>query len=735
LCFEGTQDLETTPGDAEIALEMLRFFSFLHGDEITENVMLSAAQYFQTETRKRNPAQNPHFTFLALDLDKLKDASRRCRALLANFSLLQGQSLTRLGTEGMHYSMHVMIKHCVKIHLNRANEEEKYWRKALFTIADALSFKPSHRAYSAVLQRTSIAHIDECIGDRKLNGYAEDSELDNAWLLFGRVYCENRRVDAAARLRTEVVDHAGYEHDNKRRAENDLAISLRDQGKYKKALETRRRLLMESEERCKGATTLHLHKKLRDQVCSAKLNLADSLGDYDEYFEAVTFQEEAWAERKELLGKEDPKTLKAHRRLANSYNRIGDSVKALSLRQSIVDILGDQGSTKYEQEALYAYSDLADSLDDMGDLQGAWALRDRVYRRREEIDGSQKSLHYVALDLLTARFNCATSRGRLKILEDDVILEERIALREEYRERFGAESRDALKALTALGNCYRRMNKKDQALKVLSEALELTQRIWPPNCSAILNRLSDVISIKIAMLPKGQVSEELIAERKEIVKRWEQRGSQWTRQIWEARNRLADLYSLFGQHTEALEERSQIEKEQERKLEADDPGLLRTRFRMAKDLSRESQKLQGTVRNRKELDAMDLYRRVCQDSTKSHRLKMAAMRALIDNLMPKNPEEYSEYTKYLHDLLPLQIKFLGKEHPDTDRTQRQYDLLQPNPDDPPTDTESYNSADDTHEDQSKNARTTGNPPSPKGTSTTDFSNHKMQDMKTSEVYP
>ena len=649
--------------NATNALEMLCFFSFLHADEISEQILINACKKYHHSRNLR-----PELSLLSREPEDLATSIiRPARAILTKYSLIEDRRDNKWMKDQQTYTMHTLIKWCVRRWLRRTSHEDEFWPKAMFTLAHALSFHS--KVYDPTVHRASTLHIDACIGDTSLADHADLRGIDAAWLVFARVYCDDRRISKALRLREQTLKHRQSCKSDDPLAEldalHDLAISLRDRNEILEAARIRqdvfkrRQAIWTSKESTENAHSMKL-KMLEAQHCHA-----ESEGDLHRWHSAVQLEESVVHGRRELLGEHSIKTLAAQRRLARMYDADLQHARALELLEKIMKVCkdlekNDELAINEPAEMLLARADLAFIYDRIGRCKEARLLRVDRYERELKVHSDE--FH---LDVLASRLDCAISSERFESY--DFALKEMAIVSREYARQLGNGHRQTLHARESLARCYEASKKLDDAIDIRAEILHELERASSPDYEMILEARASIATLEVSLEKRHRMGpekkEQILKKHYKIVEEWTKLYPNHSKRVWPARIRLAMALSRFRQHKTAHSQWIELLKDQEAESGKDSYDVLDTRYKLAKVLGKLGQREQQRA-----MYAELLTARKRVDST-NHVLNMQLLREHIYFLRnEKAREQQQDAGRLLEELLQLQITILGIEHPATHQT-------------------------------------------------------------------
>ena len=330
------------------AMELLRIFSFLHYDGITEDIF---EQAWRNNYRRGDSSQEIIHMFYMQPQQKAGDWDptmiREAADLLASFSLInlgRESDTKRVDETGRRMSMHPLVHVWAR---DRLSEELQRcsWITTSFTLAATMSWEYALTDYR--FRRSLLPHIESCISLRRdkpfLDKYLELNRVSVAEE-FVLAFRENGRLQEAMELGEKVLKARqrtqGSEHPDTLRTMNNLANNYSDLGRKQEAMKLRQTTL--------EARQWTLGSEHSDTLYTMN-SLAISYSDLGRKQEAMELNETVLKAHQRTLGSEHPDTLRTMNNLAISYSDLGRKQEAMKLRQTTLEArqrtLGSEHST------------------------------------------------------------------------------------------------------------------------------------------------------------------------------------------------------------------------------------------------------------------------------------------------------------------------------------------------------------------------------------------------------
>ena len=572
------------------AIELVRIFSFLHYDDITEDIFKRA---WKNSCKGKGLSKNISSLFYIRSQERQAKWDliliREAAVLLASFSLIKIDAIGR--RMSMHPLVHVWTRDCLLEDLQR-----HYWAAASYTLASGISWTYKSSDYD--FRRALVPHIDSCISLCKdkpiVSCYAGSDQVEMA-ARFALAFVENGRLWSAMELFKKVLEARqrtlGSDHPDTLMAMNNLANSYSDVGRRQEAMELREKAL-EASQRTLGnehpdtlramnnlansysdvgrrQEAMELRKKALEasqrtlgnehpNTLGAMNNLANSYRDAGRRQETMELREKALEARQRTLGNEHPDTLRAMNNLANSYRDAGRRQEAMELREKVLEAsqrtLGNE-----HPNTLGAMNNLAISYRDVGRRQEAMELRGKVLEARQRTLGSEHP------DTLGAMNNLAISYRDVGRRQEAMELREKVL--EASQRTLGSEHPDTLMAMNNLAISYRDVGRRQEAMKLREKALEASQRTLGSEHPDTLRAMND---LAISYRDVGRRQEAMELREKALEASQRTLGNEHPDTL-RAMNNLAISYRDVGRRQEAMELREKALEASQRTLGSDHP--------------------------------------------------------------------------------------------------------------------------------------------------------------------
>jgi tetratricopeptide (TPR) repeat protein len=315
---------------ASHALDLLRLFSFLHFDGISEEIFREAWENMEHERCLDWTASN-QVSWLHEDTSEWDPYRvRESVILLSSFSLI------KVDGSSNNISMHPLVHTWAHDRLDTA--EQRQWLLITASIlATSISWENKTSDYR--FRKSLVSHIMTCLKSLTPeilfavgNGEEERLEVANKFI---RVCVENGQWQDAVELKEKVLEATkrtlGEEHPDTLLSMGNLASSYSDVGRRQEAIEL--------EEKVLEARTRTLREEHPDTLISIG-NLARSYSDVGRRQEAIELEEKVLEARKRTLGEEHPDTLLAIGNLARSYSDVGrrqEADVAIELEEKVLE--------------------------------------------------------------------------------------------------------------------------------------------------------------------------------------------------------------------------------------------------------------------------------------------------------------------------------------------------------------------------------------------------------------
>jgi tetratricopeptide (TPR) repeat protein len=283
-------------------------------------------------------------------------------------------------------------------------------------------------------------------------------------------------------------------------------------------------------------------------------------------------QEEVYKARTEILGPEDPDTLRAGRDLVEVLYRQGHPIDASQLQDRLVEAFTSVlGADDLETITSHAYQ--ATLLRDAGQFAQARAIEEQVVEARSRVLGPEHP------NTLTAKGNLATTLRELGKLGDARAIEEQVV---EARSRvLGPEHPNTLAAKANLAVTLSELGKLGDARAIEEQVIEARSRVLGPEHP---NTLAAKANLAVTLRELGKLGDacaiqEQVAEAANRVLGPEHPDT------LAARNNLATTLSGLGKLGDARAIEEQVVETISRVLGPEHPDTLAARNNLATTLS------------------------------------------------------------------------------------------------------------------------------------------------------
>ena len=513
---------------AENALEILQLFSFMHFENLSEEVLKEVWQNIHDQ-KCPDGLQSFQLRMLRSDHSSKWDPSlaRNAIVLLSSFSLVNLDEMNRI-------SMHPLVHSWARDRLNK-QEQIQCWKIAASTMAASVSW--SFRSLDYKFRRLLLTHIDSCleVGDLKVS--LTDStqvELTDIAEKFALVYKESGQWKKAAELQKKVLERRGSilgkEHRDTLVSMNNLAHSYSQLGQWNEAVVLQEKVL-ERQGSILGKEHPHTLVSMG--------NLARSYSQLGQGSEAVVLQEKVLDEHRRILGEEHPHTLVSMSNLARSYRQLGQGSEAVVLEEKVLDehrrILGEE-----HPDTLVSMSNLAYSYRQLGRGNEAVVLEEKVLERHRRILGEEHP------DTLVSMNNLACSYGDLGQWSEAVVLQEKVL--ERRRKILGEEHPDTLVSMGNLACSYGDLGRWNEAVVLQEKVLEGHRRILGKEHPDTLSSMGN-LAVSYSQLGRG--NEAVVLQEKVLERRRRILGEEHPNTLMSMSN-LAVSYSDLDRGNEAV---------------------------------------------------------------------------------------------------------------------------------------------------------------------------------------
>ncbi|KAJ6580482.1 hypothetical protein DFH09DRAFT_294806 [Mycena vulgaris] len=434
---------------SEPAAGMLRLWSFLHHNKISETMFSNASKYkCGTSGPSEDELEKP-FQFISHFLDPTgywdSFRFRHITKEIRSYSLIyydQGQKM---------FSMHPLVHDwCRDTVLNQ--ESYQYCMSAILGMAineiPNLSKQVDHIQLLPHVQ--ALTH-----GDVEIKPDFRQQ--------YGHVYWSAGAYKNAAQLFVIVVERRrmilGREHQDTLIAMDNLASTYYRLGQSQEAEELQVEVL---EKRRKILGRDH------PDTLIAMNTLANIYHKLDRSQEAEELQVQVLEKWRKIVGREHPGTLSAMNNLAKTYSKLGRLQGAEELQVEVLEkrrkILGRE-----HPDTLDAMHNLAITYYRLGQLQGAKELQLEVLEKRRKILGREHQDTLITMGNLAQIYSKLGQSAKAEELQVEVL--------EKRGKTLGREHPDTLNAMHNLANTYFKLGRSQQAKELRVEVLEKRRKI------------------------------------------------------------------------------------------------------------------------------------------------------------------------------------------------------------------------------------------------------------------
>jgi tetratricopeptide (TPR) repeat protein len=416
---------------ARNAIEILQFFSFMHFDGLSEEILKEAWKNMQGQQLSRRTKSHQLRMFCEDDLTVWEPRTiREAVILLSSFSLVTIDGVNN------HISMHPLVHMWARDRLVEV-EQKMCWEIAASTLAMSISWNNQTFDYS--FRRFLLPHVNSCLSSHGGELFTTDEgELERLKIAaaFALVYQDCGRLQEAMKLEEKVVEAMnrtlGEEHPDTLTSMNNLAISYSDLGRRQEAMELKEKVV-EASKRTLGQE--------HPDTLSSMNNLANSYSDLGRRQEAMELREKVVEASKRTLGQEHPDTLRSMNNLAISYGNLSRRQEAMKLREEVLEAR-KRTLGREHPDTLRSAESLAFSYNDLGRRQEATELREKA------LEAMKRTLGQEHPATLTSMNNLAISYSDLGRRQEAIELMKKVL---EIRKRvLGEEHPDTLISMNNL---------------------------------------------------------------------------------------------------------------------------------------------------------------------------------------------------------------------------------------------------------------------------------------------
>ncbi len=481
---------------AENALELLRFFSILHFDGISEEILRRA-----WENMKRENDLSPWKLEVLRKIDSEKWDPRLVReamALLLSFSLISIN-----GTDN-RISMHPLVHVWVRDRAMESNHLD--WKAAAYTLSASIPWDEDLYDYN--YGRNVLPHINSCLGIYwSETSMAEDMETSviDIFRHLALVYSKHGQWQECLKLDEQVVKichvRFGEEHRCTLQAMSNRNYSYLRCNRNQEAIELAEQLLKTSkvilgdeddvtletisklaylyhefgrdqEALVMAEKALQIRKKIWGNesyaTCESMHDLARIYRGLGRLQEAVALEEQTLNVRKRLLGDDHPDILHSMQRLAITYKKLGRTQEALKLDEQTLKarkkLLGDEHS-----ETLTSMQNLAVTYDRLDRISEALELDEQTLKARKILLGDEHT------ETLNSMQNLALTYKKLDRIQEALELEEQTL--KGRKKVLGDEHPNTLRSMYNLALTYYRLDRIQEASELNEQTLKARKKV------------------------------------------------------------------------------------------------------------------------------------------------------------------------------------------------------------------------------------------------------------------
>ncbi|KAL6714664.1 hypothetical protein ACLMJK_008089 [Lecanora helva] len=440
----------------EDALELLRMFSFLYYESISEEIFSQA--YHTLRNSGQSDWMLSHLPKIILrqsykewDVDNFRTAI----SVLLSFSLVYQNKENLI-------SIHPLVHTWIRDRLGQL-DEETVWTQTASTVAFSIPWTFQIANYR--FRQALIPHIDTCLSFRSEGiFYLEDIGNDCQSMASGiaLVYSEAGRVQKALQMTKQVVETRkrtlGEEHPDTLSSIHNLAIRYSEAGERQKALQ-----IMEQVVETRKRTLGEEHPNTLGSIHS----LANRYSEAGERQKALQITEQVVEIYKRTLGEEYPDTLSSIHNLAIRYSEAGERQKALQITEQVVEIykrtLGEE-----HPDTLRSIHNLAIRYSEAGERQKALQITEQVVETRKRTLGEEHPDTLRSIHNLAIRYSEAGERQKALQITEQVV--------ETRKRTLGEEHPDTLRSIHNLAIRYSEAGERQKALQITEQVVEIYKR-------------------------------------------------------------------------------------------------------------------------------------------------------------------------------------------------------------------------------------------------------------------
>ncbi|KAJ6450526.1 P-loop containing nucleoside triphosphate hydrolase protein [Mycena sanguinolenta] len=448
------------------AAMFLQLCSFLHQDDISEDIFARAANYIMkshNRTQKQsssNKEMKPE-EFLSYFSGPTGDWNSLQFSELTNE--IKAYSLINYNTERNSFSIHPLVHSWSQTTLADPELCHSCMKEIL-----GMSIKEIPKKDMELASLRLVSHVDSLV-----QGIPE--LITNFAMQYANIYYSAGQYTKAEELEVGEVERCrkyyGEDHPNTLRAMHKLAMTYHQSGRFKEAeqqcivvLEKRKKIL--GDDHLDTLWTMH--------------NLAlvyDNLHQFKEAEKLYVVVLEKW---KKFLGNDHLDTLHAMLSLAITYDSLGQFEKAKKLEIEVLEkrrkLLGDD-----HLDTLHTMHNLAVSYDNLGQFEEAKKLKIEVLEKQRKLLGDDHP------DTLRTMYNLAITYHNLGQFKEAEELN--IVVLEKRRKLLGDDHHDTLHAMNNLAVTHHNLGRFEEAQKLCVVLLQKEQRLLGDDHQDTLNTM------------------------------------------------------------------------------------------------------------------------------------------------------------------------------------------------------------------------------------------------------
>ncbi|KAJ6511119.1 hypothetical protein C8R45DRAFT_1068901 [Mycena sanguinolenta] len=490
------------------AAMFLQLCSFLHQDDISEDIFARAANYImkshsQTQNQSSSHKEMKLKEFLSYFSGPTGDWNSFQFSELTNE--IKAYSLINYNTERNSFSIHPLVHSwsrttladpelchsCMGEILGMSINEIPYQDMALASlrlvshIDSVIQAIPGlttgflsqyGRIYYYVGQYTKAEELEACEVERCRKCYGDDDPNTlQAMHSLAITYDDLGQFEEAKKLKIEVLEKRqkllADNHPDTLQTMHNLADTYDNLGQFEKA----KKLTMEVlEKRQKLLGDDHL------QTLNTMHSLAVTYDNLGRFEEAKKLEIEVLEKRRKLLGDDHPDTLRTMHNLAVSYDNLGQFEEAKKLKIEVLEkrqkLLGED-----HLDTLQTMHNLAISYDNLGQFEEAKKLKIEVLEKRQKLLGDDH------LDTLHTMHSLAVSYNKLGQFEEAEEL--RVVVPEKRRKLLGDDHPDTLSAMNNLAVTHNNLGRFEEAEMLQVVVLEKRRKVLGDDHQDTLNAM------------------------------------------------------------------------------------------------------------------------------------------------------------------------------------------------------------------------------------------------------